>query len=172
MGKANAKGRSKGEAKHVRDYEWMLRSPAYRSLSCYARCLLHELKRLYMGENNGELFMSVRFAANVLGAHKDTAAKAFHELQDHGFIRPRIKSGFSWKPGQATTWILTEYEFAGQLATKDFMRWRPESENAKHGPTRPHTVLPDRTLWRPTVLPNRTLLPEMALKVSYQTAHI
>lgn len=130
-------GRSKSDGKHVRDYEWMLASPAYRSLDCYARCLLTELKRLYSGSNNGQLFLGVRRAADLLGVHKDTAGKAFQALQQRGFIRAHIKSGFQWKRGQATTWILEEFEFAGHLPTKSFMRWKPGQEK--------NTVLPDRT---------------------------
>ena len=122
MAKINKKGRTKGGARHVRDYEWMLASPAYRSLSCVSRCLLHELKRLYMGKNNGELFLSVRRAAKLLHVNKDTASRAFRDLRERGFIHSNVKSGFDWKRGQATTWILTEFEFAGRLPTKDFMR--------------------------------------------------
>lgn len=128
MAKVNATGRSTHEGKHIRDYEWMLASPAYRSLSCVARCILQELKRLYNGSNNGDLFLGVRNAGERVHAHKDTAGRAFRELEERGFIRPRIKSGFNWKRGQATTWILAEFEFAGQLPTKDFMRWQPPAE--------------------------------------------
>jgi hypothetical protein len=64
--------------RHVRLYRWELESAAYRSLSVRARCLLIELKALYNGANNGELFLSVRDAAARLKTclHQATAASA------------------------------------------------------------------------------------------------
>lgn len=103
----------------------MLDSPAYRSLSCHARCLLVELGRRYTGENNGNIPMSVREAARLLGAGKNTAQKAFSELEDRGFIRPNVKGAFTFKARHATTWILTEYKHGDERATKDFMKWKP-----------------------------------------------
>lgn len=125
----NTSGRSTGEGKHVRLHEWMLASLAYRSLSCHARCLLTELKRLYNGDNNGRLHLSVRKAADLLGASKDTSQKAFRELQCRGFIRARQVGTFGWKQGKATTWILEEFPLDGQLPTKSFMRWRPDQKS-------------------------------------------
>jgi hypothetical protein len=40
--------------------------PAYRSLSVGARALLFEIRALYHGVNNGELFLSVRRACELL----------------------------------------------------------------------------------------------------------
>lgn len=152
MAKANAKGRSKTSLRFVLNYEWMLKSPAYRSLSCYSRCLLQEIKRLYNGGNNGELYLSVRGAAELLNIHKDTAAKAFSELEEKGFIRAKTKGSFSQKVRHATTWILAEYEYAGQLATKNFMSWRAADEkqntvllNRTDGPIKPDSRLLNRT---------------------------
>jgi hypothetical protein len=108
----------------------MLASPAYRSLSCYARTLLIELHRLYNGDNNGDLYMSVREAAKRIGTSTGTALKALRDLQDRGFIRPRQLGAFSYKFRHATTWVLTEFTFAGQLPEKAFMSWRaPRKQN-------------------------------------------
>jgi len=156
---ADATGRSKRDTRHVRHYEYMLASAAYRSLSLRARCLLTELKRLYRGDNNGELFLSIRRAGELLGGSaKDTTTKAFRELQERGFIRSRVKSGFTWKNGQATSWILTEFEFAGQPATKNFMRWRPP-QNSFHGTPGGYAPYPPqvhRTRGRYAFDPDRT----------------
>jgi hypothetical protein len=51
------------DAPHVRFYDWLLTSPAYLSLSCPARAVLIELTRLYKGNNNGQLGLSVRRAS-------------------------------------------------------------------------------------------------------------
>lgn len=127
-------GRSKGDGPHVRFYRWELTSPAFRSLCTHARALLLELKALYNGINNGELFLSVREAARRLSVGKNLAERCFRQLQDRGFIRPNRTGSFNWKGGarrgEATTWILTEFGFAGALPTKDFMRWRASSDAA------------------------------------------
>jgi hypothetical protein len=114
--------------RHVRLYRWELESAAYRSLSLYARCLLVELKALYNGTNNGELFLSVRRAAKRLNTGTHQATAAFRELEDRGFIKPRQRGSFQWKQRHATSWLLTEYDddMTGHEATKDFMKWRPD----------------------------------------------
>jgi hypothetical protein len=90
-----------------------------------------ELKLLYVGTNNGKLFMSVRRAAELLNVSPTTAALAFKELEDRGFIRLARPASFNMKAtarrGEARCWVLTEHpegdrQGAGSL---DFMRWRP-----------------------------------------------
>ena len=124
----DATGRSKRDGRHMRHYEFMLASPAYRSLSLAGRCLLTEMYRLFNGENNGTLYLSVRTAATLLDVNPKTALKAFHEIEQRGFVRPAQRGAFSLKVRHATSWVLTEFEHAGQVATKDFMRWRADAD--------------------------------------------
>jgi hypothetical protein len=139
--------------KHVRLYRWELQSAAYRSLSLRARCLLVELKALYNGSNNGELFLSVRDAAARLktGLHQATAA--FRELVDRGFIKPRQRGSFHWKQRHATSWLLTEYDddMTGHEATKEFMKWQPDDavKNKTRLPERQQSVAGTATDERP-----------------------
>lgn len=123
--KTNRNGRSKGEFKHVRHYAYELDSPAYRALPCVARALYTEFKRLHNGQNNGELFLSERKTAELLGVAQNTAKNALVELQGKGFIRVHRKGSFSWKQRHATTWILTEYPVAGNPPTRDYQNWKP-----------------------------------------------
>jgi hypothetical protein len=123
--KTDATGRTIGTGGHVRLYHWCLASAAWRSLSCEARALLVELYGLYNGSNNGMLFLSVREAARRLNIGKSTAARAFDELTEKGFVRPHVKGAFARKVRHATQWVLTEFEHGGQLPTKNFMRWQP-----------------------------------------------
>jgi hypothetical protein len=109
-----------------------LNSLAYRSLSLGARALLVELYALYNGQNNGDLYLSAREAGKRLGVGKTKAAACLHELEAKGFIRPRQRGAFQWKMRHATCWVLTEFAFAGQIPTKDFMRWQPP-DGAKPG---------------------------------------
>jgi hypothetical protein len=85
--RVNATGRSIGSGHHVRFYRWELDSPAYRSLSIGARALLVELKALYMGSNNGALFLSVRRAAEKLNSSRGFAAARVSRTP-----RPRLHS--------------------------------------------------------------------------------
>lgn len=126
-------GRSGEGGKFVQLPEWVLACPAYRALDATARALLVEIKRLYNGSNNGTLAMGVRRAAEAVGVSKDRAARALKDLERHGFIRARQRGSFNWKSRRATEWVLTEYEYAGQLAMKDFARWQPP-EKSEHGP--------------------------------------
>lgn len=147
MAKTNAKGRGKSEPLHARLYDVLVHSPAYRSLSPYARSLYTELKLLYRPGHNGETYLSVRRAADLLGTvqltqggedngkpveprvgapiAKATAEKAFGELLSRGFIKMAKAGTFNWKQGKATTWILTEYPIGDALATKDYRDWTP-----------------------------------------------
>ena len=135
-------GRSEGSAQHVRLYRWMMQTQAWQRLPGLARALLVELLALHNGHNNGELFLSVREAAQRLNCDKNAAHAAFGILEEHGFIRPHVKGAFTRKTRHATSWVLTEFEHGGQPPTKDFTRWQlpPEIQNA---------VLPGRRSVRP-----------------------
>ena len=110
---------------------WELQSPAYRSLCPAARCVLLELKALYNGLNNGDLFLSVREAARRVGIGKTLAASCFRELRERGFITVSKPGAFNMKAtsrrGDATAWLLTEFPPGDGMGvgSKDFMRWSP-----------------------------------------------
>jgi len=122
-------GRSAKGDRFVKLDHWMLDSPAWRSLKATDRDLLIWLQRRYNGQNNGEISMSQREAAELLHVKTATAAAAFERLVERGFIRMARDSSFTMKARLARTWILTMFEHRGQLPTKDFMRWRPDNEN-------------------------------------------
>ena len=120
------------DAPHVRLYSWLLNSPAYLSLSCPARALLVEITRLYNGRNNGQIGLSVRRAAERCNIARGTAQRAFTELQERGFIELVTKGAFSRKSPHANEWRLTfnTCDVTGELASKAFMRWGREKQNA------------------------------------------
>jgi hypothetical protein len=146
--KYDASGRTVGAGGHVRLHYWLLASPAWASLSCEARALLVELYGLYHGHNNGNVFLSVREGARRLRVGKSTAGRAFGQLCERGFIKPNVQGAFSRKVRHATTWVLTEFEYHGALATKDFVRWRPSSENQNTVPLQVQTVPPQGQMHR------------------------
>jgi len=92
----------------------LLKSPAYRALSCTARALLVELVMLFNGENNGALYLSVRDAAARLGlSDLNAVCTAFAELEAMGFIACTVAGHFHVKAAEhsrARCWRLT-FEF-------------------------------------------------------------
>jgi hypothetical protein len=121
-------GRSGGSARFLKLEHWFLKTNAWQSLGPTCRALYVELAQRFNGSNNGEISMSVREAAHLLHIAKDTATKAFHELEETRFIKRAVCGSFNWKLRHATTWILTEHDLGDTFATKEFARWSPTSE--------------------------------------------
>lgn len=100
---------------------YILDCPAYKALPPLARCIYWHLHRLagVAGEKNGEVFYSVRNAAEDHGVANNTANHAFDHLQAKGFIVPeRIGHLGIEGRGKATTWRLTHFKIE-----KDFLKW-------------------------------------------------
>ena len=109
-------------------------TPAWRSLSLGARCLLLEVWRRHNGTNNGQISMSVREAAALLGCSKKMPSRWFAELREKGFLEPTRLGSFAWKGGamngRATTWRLTMEPCNGERPTKEFASWRPSAKKS------------------------------------------
>jgi DNA-binding transcriptional MocR family regulator len=144
--------------RHVRLMEFMLASEAWQSLDPVARALYIEISRRYRGpnSNNGKIPYSVREAATALNVHRNTANRAFHHLEERGFVVAKKRSGFNVKGRRATEWLLTEFpddtQTGTNIATKNFMSWTPpipirsptrETQNSFHSPTK-ETLSPAR----------------------------
>ena len=125
----NQKGRSTGEARHVRLYGWFLKSKAWQHIDCKSRCAYIELARRYDGSNNGRISCSVEEIAKSIQSSKATAMRALQALETHGFIVCTKKGAFSLKLKHASEWRLTEHSDnkTHEIATKDFMHW-PENQ--------------------------------------------
>lgn len=87
MSRNQKRSNTHGGKHYVQLPEWLLASPAWRGLSIGARALYVELKRKYRGGNNGDIRLSHRDAAALLGLHRNSVGKLFRELEDAGFIR-------------------------------------------------------------------------------------
>jgi hypothetical protein len=114
----------------------MLRSSAWRSLSPVARCIFLELAAIYNGGNNGFIALSTRDAAKYVCCSKDTAARAFFELKQKGFIVCCLRGHFDRKSPHASEYRLTLYscDRTGEKASKAFMRWHPDEAKPVAGP--------------------------------------
>lgn len=89
VGKSNDRQRQKKSNKGTFISLWLLQEPAWAAMSSNAQILYVWLKLEWRGSNkcnNGNIRLSCRQAASCIGVSINTAAKAFHELQRHGFI--------------------------------------------------------------------------------------
>ena len=123
-----SKSQRKKEGQYVPLPYSFLHSPAWRSLSGPALKVWLELHTRFNGGNNGKLTLSLNEACSLLGLGKSTAQRAFHELQEKGFI-VLMKPG-SWYHRQAHEWRLTtkpmQLASGKQLATNDWYDWKPK----------------------------------------------
>ena len=118
-------------------YEWVLRTPAWRSLDVYACRVYCELSRRYNGRNNGAISASTRELAKAINCSDKPITRALRELEERGFIVSIQKGSFNWKTredgnnNRASVWLLTEYQQdepeRSPEARKDFLKWKPTS---------------------------------------------
>lgn len=166
-GKADRKGRSSKMGAFTPMLHEVIDSPAFLALTPLAQCLYWQLNRRagYKGARNGDVFYSVREAAQRFRVSKDTASAAFYMLQARGFIRPtQIGSLGIEGEGRATTWCLTEWPTQnGHAATREFLSWTPGHD---------FPVKKGRSPWPATqkpVLPRRTACPSQSDEASRTT---
>jgi hypothetical protein len=99
-----------GEA-HIRIPNWLMDSPPFRRQTPAARSVYLEVHRVYSGRNNGRLSVSVRNASILCGIHKDTAAKAFRDLEEAGLIENMRRGSYSpTTQRMAAEWRLTHLQ--------------------------------------------------------------
>lgn len=110
----------------------LLERPSYRALSPTARALLVEFGMMYKPRNRGELWLSVRDAADRLGLSDLKAARAaLDELRDGGFIVMLADAHFAMKSAdgsRARVWRVTWEPYFGkrqQPATQDYYDRQP-----------------------------------------------
>lgn len=119
--KMRGRGLSRGD-RFVRLDFYLLKSPAWLTLSPPAKALYVEVCTRYNGINNGTISYSVR-EAGAIGLSRSAAARAFDELQERGFLSVARDASFNLKTREARLWRLTAFPAFGNDATKDFMRW-------------------------------------------------
>ncbi|MGO9682387.1 MAG: hypothetical protein ACLPTZ_07335 [Beijerinckiaceae bacterium] len=103
-----------------------LKSAAWRAMSHGARSLYVGLKLRYSSnfKNNGQIYLSVRDAAEEVGSGQEEICSWYKELQFYGFIvmtQPG-RLGVEGK-GLAPHWRLTELGYMTEPATRDFLKW-------------------------------------------------
>jgi hypothetical protein len=98
-----------GQDRYFQLHHYMLKTEAWRALSAPARAVYIAIGSRYNGSNNGKIAMSVRDAADECGLARNTAARAFKELIDLGFIEETRHGSLSRKTRIASEWRLTAF---------------------------------------------------------------
>jgi hypothetical protein len=103
--------------------------PAWRAMSHGARSLYVALKLRYSSnfKNNGQIYLSLRDAAEEIGSGMEEVSNWFRELQHYGFIA-KTQDGYLGTEGRgrAPHWRLTEVSYMRDLPTRDFLKWGGE----------------------------------------------
>ncbi len=134
--------RARRQGGYVTLHEEILSSPAYHDLSPLARVLFVELLRVFRPSRNGRISLSISNASRLLGVHKDRVSKAFHELEEHGFVK--LTRGHLWQQRVAREWRITSEVCDGREPTDEWKTWQPpeKSRSQKLGHNCPE--IPDR----------------------------
>lgn len=75
---------------------YLLKSPAWLTMSPAAKALYIEINQRYNGINNGTISYAVREAAEI-GLTRSRAARGFDELRDRGFLKVARDASFNTK---------------------------------------------------------------------------
>ncbi len=138
------RGRENGKQEpFVMIYLHVLRHDKFKALSGNARAGLIALCELHDGTNNGDIVLSSREAAKVMGLYRDTAARVLKELAQKGFLVVTQDSSFGQKR-LARAYAITLYPYKGRQPTYAFKRnnspefslktcWRPKPSKGKNG---------------------------------------
>jgi DNA-binding MarR family transcriptional regulator len=142
-------GQKKGTgASFLQLYHYMLRSPAWRSLSPTERATYLEISQRFNGSNNGEIAIGIREMEADLNVGKSSVQRAIEKLVAKGFIEKSVPSNFNRKDRTPTEYRLTSHycNRTGKAASKAFMKWTEIEKVQSH--LRPSTVPPQE---QPTV---------------------
>lgn len=139
-------------------------SPAYARLSMHARCLLLEIARQYVADNNGRLLASRAYMRTRGWKSVDMLVKAQKELLEGGFIYMTVQGH---RPNKASWFALTWYALdrhqgydpgAMEGFVRGAYRQQAPSKNASlrppHGTERPPIRPPHGTEGPPPVPPH------------------
>ncbi len=138
-----AKGMNGGTDRFFKLHHYMLKSEEWQAMSAGASRVYIQLGSRYNGSNNGTLAMSARDAAKECRLNKDTAANAFKELIERGFIVETRHGSLSRKTRIASEWRLTAFQcdLTGAPASNLFMERGAQARDSRMARARPQAKL-------------------------------
>jgi hypothetical protein len=99
-------------------YHDLTRSKEFLRLKPVSKCLIFQLNDAYIPISRENISVSVVNAAKWIGCNKDTAAKAFKELESAGFIK--LLEHHIWQRCKARVYRLTWRQFKGREPTDEW----------------------------------------------------
>jgi hypothetical protein len=99
-------------------YHDLTRSKQFLRLKPVSKCLIFQLNDAYIPISRENISVSVVNAAKWIGCNKDTAAKAFKELESAGFIK--LLEHHIWQRCKARVYRLTWRQFKGREPTDEW----------------------------------------------------
>ena len=122
MAKHDRTGRSKGDARHVRLYEHIEKTPAWRDLSGLAAKAWVSIGLMHNGSNNGSIAVSARELGSRIGVHHSSAARAILELERAGFLRCTKAEAFRSKTASRYRLTHLRDDMTGEPPSKEYNR--------------------------------------------------
>jgi hypothetical protein len=119
--------RRRSKRRFVQIWHEVIESPAYQSLSVYAKATLVELCNRYNGVNNGRIPLSQREIAQRLRTGQHQASDAFDDLVEHGLIAEERPGWFSPDHCHSSEWRIT-FQATDKPATNEFRNWKSGSD--------------------------------------------
>ena len=120
------KRQRKSKGPHVQVPKAIMATPAWRTMSPWARLLWIDLRGWLRNDdlNNGKVHRACRKAAEAIGANKDTIARRFVELEHFGFLR-RTAEGFLGSDGRgiAAKYRFTDLAYGTHPPTREYEKW-------------------------------------------------
>ncbi len=132
MGKVREEPNGSPLSKYARILLYVVDTDAWRALGTASHSLFILLSLEWKGpkyNNNGKITLSVRQAAERMGVSRDTAAKAFRELQAKGFII--VTKGGSLGVtghGKCPEYEITSIEMPHLEKSNSFLKWTPGND--------------------------------------------
>lgn len=99
-------------------YHDVSKSKEFKRLKPVSKCLLFLMQDVFIPEYREKVSVSVVNAAKWIGCNKDTAAKAFKQLESAGFIR--LLEYHQWQQRKARVYRLTWRKFEGREPTDEW----------------------------------------------------
>jgi hypothetical protein len=121
--------RAKQPSGFVRIYHDLMDSPAWRTASLGARCVVLAIWRRHSGKNNGKIPYGRRDAQADLGCGSHQAVRYLGDAQERGFVVITRRGSFDWKNGsraaRTALWRLTMERCNGRDPTNEWAAWTP-----------------------------------------------
>lgn len=131
---------------HGRIYAEWLDLPAWRFLSVHGRALIVELLTRYRPNAENRFELPDRTVSRILNCSRPTAAKTLADLEELGWLAvERVGKMTGAREKRSSAYSLTRFPCVPEeIASKAFMKWRPQEPNGQNSGQKRPTKQPSR----------------------------